>query len=146
MGGSGGAGKQQDQHALTGKGNEKAAEALERNLYVGPTPVPFETYLEVVARQSVRNIRVDAIVVERALSGLVLNNTIRSLIGPAVNSGRSVLLYGEPGTGKSSIAKAIGAMLPGSVLIPHAIDSQDHTCRVFYSRVYHEDALPQEYQ
>jgi hypothetical protein len=140
--GSAGVGEQQYQYALSGKGNEKAVEALERNQYVGPAPVPFETYLEVVARQSVRNIRVDSTVVERALAGLVLNNTIRSLVGPAVNSGRSVLLYGEPGNGKSSIARAIGDMLPGSVLIPHAIDIQGQTVRVFDPRVHHEVAPP----
>jgi len=140
--GSAGVGEQQYQYALSGKGNEKAVEALERNQYVGPAPVPFETYLEVIARQSVRNIRVDATVVERALTGLVLNKTIRSLVGPAVNSGRSLLLYGEPGNGKSSIAKAIGAMLPGSVLIPHAIDIQGQTVRVFDPRVHHEVAPP----
>src|SRR4051812_7006547 len=63
--GSAGMGEQQYQYALSGKGADKAAEALERNQYVGPAPVPFETYLEVVARQSVRKIRVDSRVVEK---------------------------------------------------------------------------------
>src|SRR5262249_24084390 len=136
--GSAGMGEQQYQYALTGKGNDKAAEALERNQYVGPAPVPFEAYLEVVMRQSVRNIHVDAQVVERALGGLVLSDTTRNLIWPAVNSGRSILLYGDPGNGKSSIAKAIGLMLPGAILIPHAIDINGQTVRVFDPRVHHE--------
>jgi hypothetical protein len=140
--GSIGMGEQQYQYALTGKGNEKAMEALDRNQYVGPTPVPFEDYLEVVARQSVRKIKVDARVVEDALTGLVLSSTTRNLIGPAVNSGRSILLYGDPGNGKSSIAKAIGAMLPGAVLIPHAVDINGQTVRVFDPRVHHEIARP----
>jgi len=138
--GSSGLGEQQYQYALTTKGTDKAIEALDRNQYVGPTPVIFEEYLEVVSRQSVRKIRVDANIVDGALAGLVLNKTTRSLIGPAVNSGRSILLYGEPGNGKSSIAKAIGTMLPGAILIPHAIDINGQTIRVFDPRVHHEIA------
>ena len=109
--GSGGIGEQQYQYALTDKGIEKAAEALERNQYVGPAPVPFDEYVEVVHEQSIRNQRVDSAIVDEALRDLVLNETTRSLVGPAVNSGRSLLLYGEPGNGKSSIAKGIGRML-----------------------------------
>jgi hypothetical protein len=140
--GSSGIGEQQYQYALTNKGTEKAIEALERNQYVGPTPVSFEVYCETVMRQSVRQIRVGPPTVDGALSDLVLSGTTRSLIGPAVNSGRSMLLYGDPGNGKSSIAKAIGAMLPGAVLIPYAIDVNGQTIRVFDPRVHHEIARP----
>ncbi len=136
--GSAGIGEQQYQYTLSGKGADKAVEALQRNQYVGPAPVPFESYLDVVSQQSVRTIRVDADVVDQALSGLVLSRTTRSLIGPAVNSGRSLLLYGDPGNGKSSIAKAIGAMLPGAILIPHAIDINGQTIRVYDPRVHRE--------
>ena len=122
------------------QGNEKAAEALERNQYVGPAPVPFDEYVEVVHEQSVRQIRVDADVVDAALGDLVLNDTTRSLVGPAVNSGRSLLLYGDPGNGKSSIAKGIGRMLHGEVLIPYAIDVGGQTIRVFDPRVHHGSA------
>lgn len=140
--GSSGLGEQQYQYALTGKGNEKAMEALERNQYVGPCPVPFESYVRIVERQSVRKIRINENVVKPALAGLVLTDTTRNLIGPAVNSGRSILLYGDPGNGKSSIAKAIGTMMPGAVLIPHAIDINGQTIKVFDPRVHHEIAQP----
>jgi hypothetical protein len=134
--GSVGLSEQEYQYALTGKGTEKAAEALDRNQYVGPTPVPYEEYVELVAEQSVRKIRVDSGVVDQALVDLVLNHTTRSLVGPAVNSGRSILLYGEPGNGKSSIAKGIGRMLSGDILIPHAVDVGGQTIRVYDPRVH----------
>ncbi|MPZ50188.1 MAG: ATP-binding protein [Dehalococcoidia bacterium] len=142
--GSVGIGEQQYQYALSEKGNDRAAEALERNQYVGPTPVPFEQYVQVVHEQSVRNIRVDANVVDTALSDLILTDTTRSLVGPAVNSGRSLLLYGDPGNGKSSIAKGIGRMLSGQVLIPYAIDVSGQTIRVFDPRVHQETAVPED--
>jgi hypothetical protein len=134
--GSSGIGEQQYHYALTDKGLEKAAEALDRNQYVGPAPVPYDVYVEVVMEQSVRRMRVDAEVVDRALADLVLSSTTHSLVGPAVNSGRSMLLYGDPGNGKSSIAKGIGRMLHGDVLIPHALDVGGQTIRVFDPRVH----------
>lgn len=136
--GSAGVGEQQYQYALSSRGQEKAIEALERNQYVGPAPVPFEQYVQVCLEQSVRKIRVDADVVDSALADLVLNATTRNLVGPAVNSGRSILLYGDPGNGKSSIAKAISKMLPGSILIPHAVDINGQTVKVFDPRVHKE--------
>jgi hypothetical protein len=138
--GSSGIGEQQYQYALTARGQEKAVEALERNQYVGPAPVPFEQYVEVVLEQSVRKIRVDSTVVEGALSDLVLSETTHNLVGPAVNSGRSILLYGDPGNGKSSIAKAISKMLPGAILVPHAVDINGQTVKVFDPRVH--NAIP----
>jgi SpoVK/Ycf46/Vps4 family AAA+-type ATPase len=104
---------------------------------VGPTPVPFDDYVAVTMEQSVRQLRVDAETVDLALHDLVLNTTTRDLVGPAVNSGRSMLLYGDPGNGKSSIAKGIGRMLKGRVLIPHAIDVGGQTIRVFDPRVHY---------
>ena len=136
--GSVGIGEQQYQYALTERGNDRAVEALERNQYVGPTPVSFDEYVSVVREQTVRNMRVDAAVVQTALGDLVLAETTRNLVGPAVNSGRSMLLYGDPGNGKSSIAKGIGRMLKGTVLIPHAIDVNGQTIRVYDPRVHRE--------
>jgi hypothetical protein len=136
--GSIGLGEQQYQYSLTEKGNEKAVEALERNAYVGPTPIPFEDYVKVCMEQSVRQLRVDAGIVDTALGDLVLSDTTRNLVGPAVNSGRSMLLYGDPGNGKSSIAKGIGKMLHGNILIPYAIDVNGQTIRVYDPRVHEE--------
>src|SRR3972149_6274678 len=141
--GSVGIGEQQYQYALTEKGAEKAAETLERNQYIGPTPVPFEEYVEVVKQQSVRQGAGGAPPpAAEPLPALVLPRTTRSLVGPAVNSGRSLLLYGDPGNGKSSIAKGIGRMLKGQILIPYAIDVGGQTIRVYDPRVHQEAIAP----
>jgi hypothetical protein len=140
--GSAGIGEQQYQYALSEKGNERAVEALERNQYLGPAPVPYGEYLELIKEQSVRNMRVDPAIVDTALGDLVLTPITRNLVGPAVNSGRSILLYGDPGNGKSSIAKGIGKMLKGNVLVPHAVDVNGQIVRVYDPRVHQEVPEP----
>jgi predicted ATPase with chaperone activity len=128
--------EQQYEYMLSDKGYEKATEALERNQYVGPVPVPLHEYVEVVKQQSVRKVKITPEIVYSALSDLELSQSIRRLIGAAVNGGHSILLYGKPGNGKSSIAKRITQMLGGAVLIPHAIDVGGQTIRVFDPRVH----------
>ena len=120
--GSSGVGEQNYKYALTSKGAEKAEEVLARSRYVGPAPVPFEKYLEIQERQSVKRLSVDKEAVEGVLSHLVLNERTLRSIGPAVNSGKAVLLYGGSGNGKSTIAKAVGDMLYGQVLVPYALE------------------------
>jgi hypothetical protein len=146
--GSSGLGEQQYQYALTDKGVERGTEALEKNQYVGPAPVPFDDYVTVVHEQSIRKLWVNDEIVARCLGDLVLDETTYNLVGPAVNSGRSLLLYGEPGNGKSSIAKGIGRMLHGNILIPYAIDVNGQTIRVFDPRVHTlvEEEVPEERQ
>ncbi len=43
-------------------------------------------------------------------------------LGPAVNSGKSLFLYGAPGNGKTVVAEGIGRALGSEMHMPHAID------------------------
>jgi hypothetical protein len=136
--GSSGVGEQNYKYALTSKGAEKAEEVLARGRYVGPAPVPFEKYLELQERQSVKRLSVDREGVEGVLSHLVLGERTLRSIGPAINSGKAVLLYGGSGNGKSTIAKAVGDMLYGQVLVPYAIDINGQIVKVFDARTHQE--------
>ena len=140
--GSNGIGEQNYKYALTSKGNEKAEEVLERSRYMGAAPIPFQTYVEIVARQSVKRLSVDSEVVEAVLSRLVLGEgTLRS-VGPAVSSGKAILLYGGSGNGKSTMARAFGDMLCGEVLVPYAIEMNGQIIKVFDSRTHQEVEIP----
>jgi len=109
------------QYQLTGQGREWALEALAQSEWVGPVPVPLESFHRQAKTQSIRGETLTRPMLQRAFSGLTLADALMEQVGPAVNSGQSMLLYGPPGNGKSSIAEAICAAYRDYVFIPHAI-------------------------
>lgn len=116
---------------VTGKGSDRAVQALNRNRYIGPAPVRLERYNEMVQRQSLGELRVGPADVQAALAHLVLPQATLDKVGPAVNSGRALFLYGPPGNGKTAIAQAIIRMLKGNVYVPHAVIVDGQIIRVF---------------
>lgn len=123
--------------SVTERGRDRAREALARSQYVGPAPVPLEQFRTWIVRQSVRSERYRKADLEEALSDLVLDDEIVSALGPAVNAGESLFLYGRPGNGKTAIAERIGRMVSGEIFLPHAVDVDGHVMLLF-DPVYHE--------
>nr|WP_245624228.1 ATPase [Jannaschia donghaensis] len=107
---------------LTDTGKVRASDALAQSEYYGPMPVPLERYKAQVRAQSVKNIRITRQLLIKSMGHLILPPTLLDQLGPAVGSGRSVLMYGPPGNGKSSIAEGIRAALGDNIWIPHAIE------------------------
>ena len=129
-----GFGEQSYQYAMSSKGREKAREALDRSQYAGPAPVPLAIYNHAMLRQSLKNYVVHPRAMRQALADLVINDTTFSQIGPAVNSGRSIFLFGPPGNGKTAIAERIGRMvLGGEILVPNAVEVDGQVIKVFDS-------------
>jgi len=119
-------------YSITSRGSERAKELLERNRYVGPCPVALRHYTDVVELQARRRPLVKEANVRQAMKGLILSEEVIENIGPAVNSHESLFIYGPPGNGKTSIAKAIGAgLLPGKVMVPYAIYEDGQIIKVF---------------
>ncbi len=134
--GMGGVGEQSYQYTLTERGRQNAAEALARNQYVGPAPVTFSVYKEVLKQQSVSEVFIDRETFERSLGHLILPASVIMALGPAISSGRSLLIYGASGNGKTSVTMAIGGMMPGEVLIPYAVEIHGQIVKVFDPRVH----------
>jgi hypothetical protein len=107
---------------LTEEGRARALDALGQSEYFGPIPVPLSDYGAQVRRQSIRNIQITREQLTRAMGHLVLPPDLLGNLGPAVSSGRSVLMYGPPGNGKSSISNGIRNALGDHVFVPHAIE------------------------
>jgi predicted ATPase with chaperone activity len=130
--GSGGFAEAAYQYAIAQKGRLMAREALDRSQYVGPAPVTLETYNDAIRRQPLGSVVANQRTMRQALSHLVISEDTFAQLGPAVNSGRSVFIFGNPGNGKTAIAESIGRMLLGNAMyIPYAIEIAGQIIRVF---------------
>ncbi|MFD2739199.1 ATPase [Sulfitobacter aestuarii] len=109
-------------YQLTDLGKARALDALAQSEYFGAMPVPLENYREQVARQSIRNIQISRAQLTEAMGHLVLPDSLLDHLGPAVSAGRSILMYGPPGNGKSSISNGIRDALGDRVYVPRAIE------------------------
>ena len=121
---------------LTQEGRNRGREALETNMYVGPAPVPLGQYRQMLRAQSISHAHVTRAELEQAFSWLVLNDETLDQIGPAINSARSMFLYGESGNGKTAAAETIAGLLGGDIYVPHAIEV-DGQIIVLFDPVYH---------
>ena len=124
-------------------GRARARDAMEASQYVGPAPVPLETYRHWIDAQSVRGVHLSRERIRAGFSHLVLLEELRESLGPAINSGASIFLYGDPGNGKTVIAEAIAEMMGGDLYIPHAVDIEGQIMLLYdpvHHRVITEDA------
>jgi len=130
--GAGGFGEASYQYVISSKGSEKAREALERSQYAGAAPVTLEQYITSLRSQNRERLTVHEADLKQVLQHLVISEDMLSRVGPAINSGRSIFLYGPPGNGKTTIAEVIGRLILGDDMwIPYAIDVDGQVIRVF---------------
>jgi MoxR-like ATPase len=119
-------------YRLTDLGQDRARAAFGRNQYAGLAPVSVAAYREYTDefRRTVRR-TVTSEEVRGAFAHLVVSDRVLDEIGPAVNSGHSIFMYGPPGNGKTVMSRAIRGLLHGSIAIPHALDVDGHIIRFF---------------
>lgn len=137
-GSSMGLGEGSYQYGITEAGIKRAREALERSQYAGPAPVPIEEYNKAIRRQSLGKLNVSRRLLGNYLSDLVLSDEVYNRVGPAINSGTSIFIYGPPGNGKTSIARAIGDMIMReSIYIPYSLYIEGQVVKL-YDSVNHQ--------
>ncbi len=125
-------------YRITDAGRARAMLFMEHNHYVGRAPVPLSQYREYMYsfQRSTRR-HVDRDSVRKAFSHLVISDRVRDQLGPAINAGHSMFVYGPPGNGKTVISQAIHNLLEGSLYIPHALEVEGSIIR-FFDPVNHE--------
>lgn len=109
-------------YSLGGDGTYFAEQAFSQSQYVGPAPINLQSWVEQITAQSIANDRVTRNALKQAFSHLILPEDLVDLLGPAVNSAKSILLYGDPGNGKTSIAEAVGSAFVDHIYIPHCFE------------------------
>lgn len=118
-------------YGLSESGMQEADTAFVKDAYLGPVPVSLNQYCEMVKAQDVRAQMVNRADVEYALSDVLGAHRMVGVLGPAINSGRALLLYGSAGSGKTFVATKILNSLNTSVYIPHAVFAAGNIIKVF---------------
>jgi predicted ATPase with chaperone activity len=122
---------------LTEQGRARAQGAMASCGYVGPAPVSLSEYVISVEAQTVRAESPKRSQLERAFADISIRAELFDSLGPAINSGAGLFLYGEPGNGKTTLARRITACFGQTVFIPRAIVEDGQIIKV-YDAAYHE--------
>jgi predicted ATPase with chaperone activity len=127
-------------YRLSGPGEDRAREAMNRCQYIGPVPVPVRLYSQAIELQATGPRSVKPVQVKQALSDLVLPHNFHRKVGPAVNSAASLFLYGPPGNGKTTISIHISELISGTdpIWMPYAITAGGQIIQI-YDRLFHQE-------
>ena len=123
-------------YRLSDRGAGRAAQALERSRYAGPTPVTAEQYLEAMRRLHANKPDLSRSRIKNALNELVLSPETADSAARALFSGKATLFFGASGNGKSSILERYANDLDGFSIVPYAIYAYGQTIRVFDQSIH----------
>ncbi len=128
---------------LSDAGKARALDALSQSEYYGALPVPLEMYKEQTKRQSIKNVQITREKLMGSMGHLILPDELLEHLGPAVSSGRSILLYGPPGNGKSAISNGIRDALGDTIYVPQCIEYAGQVVTL-YDPIVHTLVAPEE--
>ena len=138
--GTSGVGSAGYRYILTDLGRDRAQQYMDVCRYVGPAPVPLAQYNAYVRACMLARTSIDRERLAGGFEHLIVNRGMFDQLGPAVNSGKSLFLYGKPGNGKTVVAEGIGRALGADMYIPHAIDVDGQIITMF-DPVSHQRAV-----
>jgi energy-coupling factor transporter ATP-binding protein EcfA2 len=130
--------------ALTRAGREWAIDALTRGQYFGPAPVSLKDYTNRIQLQRVTNEHITRPKLDEAFGNLVMTERFVSRLGPAINSGNAILIYGPAGNGKTTIAEIVGKVFENVIYVPYCVDIDGEIMKVFDPTVHKQVAVAPE--
>jgi len=130
-------------YGLTDRGRQSAMDSLAKSGYIGAAPVPLDQYLRVVASQTVRGRKVTRAQIEELFAGTVVPPGMLDRLGPSMNSGKAIFVYGHAGTGKTYLTQKLTGLMSDSVLVPYAISVGDAIIQI-YDPSLHQSVAPAE--
>ncbi len=123
-------------YRLSQRGQGKVNEALERSRYAGPAPVTAEQYGEVIRKMQAHPQDLGRGHIKTILNELVLSPETADSVARALFAGKSAILFGPSGNGKTSILDRFARDLTGFVLVPYAIYAYGQVIRVFDQSIH----------
>lgn len=116
---------------LSEMGRDRARRLSEICSYFGSAPIAFNDYVNSVKAQTISNQNPSLYDLQLAFSDLQISSELLLRLGPAINSGRGMFLFGNPGNGKTSIAERVTAAFGEYIWIPRAISVDKDVIRVY---------------
>jgi predicted ATPase with chaperone activity len=121
---------------LSESGRKITQEYLDTNQYTGHAPVPIDQYAAAVRAQRVREGWITPQMLEKACQHMVLRPEILQQVGPAVSAGQSLLIYGQPGNGKTYLAETLFQITTDPIYVPYALECGGRIVQMF-DPIYH---------
>jgi hypothetical protein len=131
-------------YTITDMGRERARRYADECSYIGPAPVTMKDYLKAMALQSIAKQKATEESLRNAFTDLVITDDMINRLGPAVNSGRGMFLFGAPGNGKTSIAERITSCFGSTIWVPRVLGIDGEIIKLFDPGVHEEIAQPDD--
>jgi predicted ATPase with chaperone activity len=131
-------------YQLTDLGRERARRFMEHCTYFGAAPVSLTDYIHSVKSQSLETQHPTEQDLRRAFEDILINERMLRRLGPAINSGRGLFLFGSAGNGKTTIAERVTRAFGQFIWIPRSIGVDGEIVRLFDPVNHEECPLPQD--
>jgi predicted ATPase with chaperone activity len=125
-------------YTLTDAGRERARRFMLESFYVGAAPVPVDAYIRAVRAQTITHVTATEVDLRNAFQDLLVSQELFDILGPAINSGRGMFLYGFAGNGKSSIAERITRCFGDDIYIPRCLIVDGMILKLFDEALHFE--------